>query len=770
MEEDRSSSLPQYEQLSDVQEQVLAILPIPSAVMSVLGSFLIIFMALKSRERKDWTPYTRLLIAMSTCDIVFSITIGSAAFLRPRATSTRVWAFGNDASCSFVGFMNQLSFSAVFYNGMLSMYFLLTARFGLKNEYVSKVIEPMMHAISIGFPLLSAMTGAMLGIYGESAAALGCWVANYGCDENGENCLSQPIGWLYYAIPALFVFLTLIVNNLVIFIFVKQQALKQSKIRRLPKFSSQFDDDSSDGSNDDSSSSNSCCDNADLDDDNSATRELELSRSFTKETATSSPSAIDSTTMHQASKVQSRRLNLVSTQAFLFVASYFTCNIWSGIMGLADSATHTEAEELAMMVRFYPIAVLQAALLPLQGLFNMLVYIRPKYLKRRYDFPKETRTWAIKRAIFGDEPKPPADHGNKPSDPQAAAAAETTDAPSLLKNNSTAVVVGGDAYKRLPKAMVSSLTASRGDFDHVMAEDTEDTRWDDNEIPPSAAPSEVQRTPSSEFRSSLRAVSGLEAISEISVSLFEPIVEQEVLDSCTDDDSLIGNEKFDNRWSSESRLMEPGGDGRQTRRASLESLCMPPRRITRSPELLEETASSTNTTSDDDDDDDADGYSYDYLSPGPPLLRKKSLDGALIMSNVEAASDTLLSPPTRTADDDFLIAAASSIGNDAAASDSLLRPPTRTLDSTFEPSLEKQSRRKSLQDHTLMPITSDSAMRPPTRKMSPSRRSSYPSLSSSGPAVFKKEIASSFNNHDADKPILVPSRKQSKVLQVARRQ
>eukprot|EP00980_Cylindrotheca_fusiformis_P017216 scaffold5297_cov104-Cylindrotheca_fusiformis.AAC.9 len=162
-------------QLSDSQEKVLAIMPVPSAALSIMGSSIIISMAFRMRKRRRWTPYTRLLIAMSMCDIVASITISIATFLRPRDTSSRVWAFGNDATCSAVGFMNQISFSAVLYNGMLSIYFLLTARFGFKNEYIASTVEPMMHVVSIGYPLLTATAGSIIGVYGEAAAALGCW-------------------------------------------------------------------------------------------------------------------------------------------------------------------------------------------------------------------------------------------------------------------------------------------------------------------------------------------------------------------------------------------------------------------------------------------------------------------------------------------------------------------------------------------------------------------------------------------------------------------
>ena len=75
---------------------------------------------------------------------------------------------------------------------------------------------------------------------------------------------------------------------------------------------------------------------------------------------------------------QARRLRLVSTQAFLYVFFFLFCNVWTGITGLIESSGHTVEEELHKLAKFYFLFVLQAVLVPLQGFFNFLVYLRPK--------------------------------------------------------------------------------------------------------------------------------------------------------------------------------------------------------------------------------------------------------------------------------------------------------------------------------------------------------------------------------------------------------
>jgi hypothetical protein len=133
---------------------LLAILPIPSARLSIFGSAVIMTMAFKSRQLKPWTPYHGLLTAMSACDILSSLTVAAGSFLFPKETSNKVWAFGNDATCTAIGFLTQFSSSALLYNAMLGFYFLATTRFGLSNEEVTGRFEPAMHYFAFGFPLL----------------------------------------------------------------------------------------------------------------------------------------------------------------------------------------------------------------------------------------------------------------------------------------------------------------------------------------------------------------------------------------------------------------------------------------------------------------------------------------------------------------------------------------------------------------------------------------------------------------------------------------
>lgn len=96
-----------YKTLSDGQQLFIALLPIPSGILGVMGSWIVIQMAFRMRKAQSWSPYQALLTGMSVCSILYTITSMLGSFLYPKETSTKVWAFGNDGkfrTCKYDGF------------------------------------------------------------------------------------------------------------------------------------------------------------------------------------------------------------------------------------------------------------------------------------------------------------------------------------------------------------------------------------------------------------------------------------------------------------------------------------------------------------------------------------------------------------------------------------------------------------------------------------------------------------------------------------------
>jgi hypothetical protein len=353
--------------LSDSQEKALSLLPFAPAILSILGSSTIIYMVVAEKKQ---TPYRRLLLGMSVCDILFSVTFPLQAFLLPRETSQRVWAVGSDASCSALGFFSQLSFSAMLYNGLLSHFFLLTIRFGWKEGRFAKIVEPLMHSIAIGFPLVTATVGAALGVYHEVELGPGCWVSDYpqecALPFSDVPCTSPMIAWIFGGSILVFVFISLVCNNITLYWHVRStisKAQRRSSVRIIERDSVILPTENSNNQNDPRKSRRSQAD------------------------------------------PKTQRIRAVATQAFLYVAAFVLSYIWTAFLRIMESMSFDAEDEAAI----FPLLVVQACFTPTQGFFNLLVYIRPRYLRERSKFGSESRWWCFKRAMFGDEVHP---HGS----------------------------------------------------------------------------------------------------------------------------------------------------------------------------------------------------------------------------------------------------------------------------------------------------------------------------------------------------------------------
>lgn len=241
---------------------------------------------------------------------------------------------------------------------------------------------------------------------------------------------------------------------------------------------------------------------------------------------------------------QARRLRLVSTQAFLYVFFFLFCNVWTGITGLIESSGHTVEEELHKLAKFYFLFVLQAVLVPLQGFFNMAVFIRPKLHLCSKTFPKETRLWVIRRTIFGNRIKP-----TRSLDGALGAHNTFPDAVNARKQDRTNDPASAT---RLPRGMISSVTASEGDFDPEIPTPTssKDERWATDKAKGSILASLPIRFESIQNPKS----SVLEVISENEPSTFEAtsrisITEELLLEMAAGD---FVPKHAESRWASDS--------------------------------------------------------------------------------------------------------------------------------------------------------------------------------------------------------------------------
>ena len=352
--------------LSHAQQIALAVAPLPTALLSITASALIITNILHQNSEKR-NSYHRILLAMSLFDILFSLSACLQMFLMPAATSPRLTAMGNPASCTAVGALVQLSFATYWYNGVLSVYYLLTVVYGWSQDKIRRVAEPAWHTVCVSFALVTATLGLVFGWYSELDIGFGCWVNDYprGCEvldettgEMGEMCLSDDIAWLIAGIPITLLLFVVIFVNIRIYCHVRSVLLKSRRHTFERSVSS---------------------------------RSLGSMTNHTINTNNNNPN----------SDSQLRRMRQVAIQGFLYVAAFWMTGIFNALVRIVEGYNLVTDES-----DVYPLLFLQALWSPSTGFFNMIIYFRPRYLRCRHNFPFETRWWACQRAVLGRDVRP----------------------------------------------------------------------------------------------------------------------------------------------------------------------------------------------------------------------------------------------------------------------------------------------------------------------------------------------------------------------------
>lgn len=333
--------------LSDNQEKALILLQITSSALSLVGSGVIVYKIIRNLTRnKSSYPYDRIILGLSSCDLVASCTYAVGPFLLPSDTSERVWAFGNDTTCTWLGFLTQLAcFWAIWYNFILSCYYLLTVRFQVrKREFTRKYELPLHLSGAIFFPITS-LIGLIGGWYSEERFAMICWIGEVpkNCYETG-NCYGQLVAYIFGAPSLLITMLALIINNTIIYIYVRKHL----------------------------SGNGNGSENTDVED---SSQRLSLQKRLKREAA---------------------------IQGFLYVSTFLLTFIPAFIIQVIEGLTQIGEENLAKM---YPLLLANAILLPLQGFFNVFIYVRPTYTRFKIAQPEKSMIFILTKALF--DPKIP---------------------------------------------------------------------------------------------------------------------------------------------------------------------------------------------------------------------------------------------------------------------------------------------------------------------------------------------------------------------------
>jgi hypothetical protein len=172
---------------SEGQLKAVAILPKFAAFPSILGSLFIVQHVLRSKKRRN-RVYHRILLFMNINDFIWSIKAFVSTWPIPDGTFYVHGAHGTTGTCTAAGFLGQGgSLTSILYNGSLTLFFLLVVRYGWKEAYIKRKVEPWLHAVPFAVGWSTAIAGLPLTLY--NAFGWTCWINSYpfGCVDN-VNC------------------------------------------------------------------------------------------------------------------------------------------------------------------------------------------------------------------------------------------------------------------------------------------------------------------------------------------------------------------------------------------------------------------------------------------------------------------------------------------------------------------------------------------------------------------------------------------------------
>lgn len=339
------------------QQKAVAIAPKFTAFASAVGSAITCLLILRrgsgsssssGGESKKRT-YHRLILGMSMCDFSASVAWFFTTWPIPRGTPGVYGAVGNQQTCSAQAFFAQFSLSTVMYNATLCVYYVLVIVQGWKDEDIVK-IEPFFHVHAIAWGLGTGL--ASLGLTLFNQVGWDCWIsaAPLGCQESWNSpdgtttCVRGDNGslyqWAFYYAPLWFVIV--LVSGLMYWVYhtvkAQEKAMDKYKVSAVG---------SSNGNRDDEI-------------DGSSGRPGRLRR--------------------QPSSAQLSNYKRIQKQAFFYVGAFFVTWFFPTIFQLV----------IVTSGKFpFSLLFLTALFVPIQGLLNLIVFIRPTFMRYRRAHPDD---------------------------------------------------------------------------------------------------------------------------------------------------------------------------------------------------------------------------------------------------------------------------------------------------------------------------------------------------------------------------------------------
>lgn len=389
--------------LSLAQQKALAILPKVSGGVSCISSALVVWIVLRDPDRRSLC-YHRLICGISLVDLSASVWLAMSTWPIPSYYPT-LWAVGNETTCRVQGFFTQFGVAGSFYNASLAIYFWLVVVRGWKEQQLQK-IEWIFHAFPLLWALVSAVTGLVLDVYDN--ALLWCWVSpRY-----------EKFRWGAFYGPLWNMILIVTGMCLAIYWHVRKLELAAEKHRsRLDEYANATTLVHQEARSEvvDTEAG------ADTANKENAAVVARMRRSFRRQAS----SGVGRRSIYQ----KSQRVKAVAHQCFLYAISFyinwaalsvrgkFFCRFLRQCACVMNCVSYHLFPQVTRLIEtindkvYYPLILIAAITVPMQGLPNFIIYLLPKLQRLRSRDPDAGWVNWFGKSMARKPPRPP--RGNR---------------------------------------------------------------------------------------------------------------------------------------------------------------------------------------------------------------------------------------------------------------------------------------------------------------------------------------------------------------------
>jgi len=210
-----------------------------TSFISILGSCAIIYMILRG-SKKLRLLHNRILVCMSIVDVLYSSALSFSTSPIPRGSRCTFGNIGNAQTCAAQGFFVTLGGSVPLYNAALSIHYMARICYKANEETIAKKFEVFMHATALIIPFGAGILGLVFNLF--QSRLVFCWIADEcrfseeGCGEGWDGVRAKVNAFLIYLFVGIYTIIIFVITTSMFMIFrvvrKREQAMKRYSFKR----------------------------------------------------------------------------------------------------------------------------------------------------------------------------------------------------------------------------------------------------------------------------------------------------------------------------------------------------------------------------------------------------------------------------------------------------------------------------------------------------------------------------------------------------------